>query len=62
MVSATATLGYQLSDNLMARLEYRHDVFDGRGSEGLLGSDFPAGAGFDDQRDIALVEVSYVFD
>jgi hypothetical protein len=63
VVSATATLGYKLTNSLLARLEYRHDHFDGRGAEDALGSDFPKhDANFDDQQDIGIVEVSYTFD
>ena len=54
------TLGCALTENLTARLEYRHDLFDVNGSEGGLG--FPKHDGFDDQQDLAIFEVAYTFD
>lgn len=63
MYSATVTLGHQLTDNMMARLEYRHDVFDQTGPEGAGGNDFPKhDLERDDQQDVGLVEFTYVFD
>jgi hypothetical protein len=71
MTSATATLGYKLTDNLLARLEYRHDTFD---SDGPDRSPFGASDGGvvpglsttansqEDQQDVGLIEVSYIFD
>jgi hypothetical protein len=59
--SGTVTLAHRLTDNLSARLEYRHDVVDG--SEGTDDAVFfKHGGGFDDQQDIGILEVNYRFD
>ena len=60
--SATGTLSHQLTDNLMARLEYRHDWVEVQGN--ALGEDvfFKHDGEFDDQQDIGILEVSYTFD
>lgn len=63
MTSATVTLGYHLTENLLARLEYRHDTFDGKGRENAFGADFGKhDFEFDDQQDIGILEVNYTFD
>jgi hypothetical protein len=59
--SATFTLAHALTDNVMARAEYRHDVFDARGGEGDTGF-AEANGDFEDQQDVGIVEVSYSFD
>lgn len=56
--SATATFGYQLSSNLKARLELRHDDLDTSPST----DPFPDGAGAEDDTDYAIFEMVYVFD
>jgi hypothetical protein len=62
-MSATLTLGHKVTPNVIARMEVRHDRFDGE--------DVPPGtvAGFaahdgdtDDSQNVGLVELSYVFD
>ena len=59
--SITGTLSHHLTDNLMARLEYRHDWVDGHGG---VDDDvfFKSDNSFDDQQDIGILEVSYTFD
>ena len=59
--SLTGTLSHQLTDNLMARLEYRHDWVDGHGvvDDNVF---FKSDASDDDQQDIGILEVSYTFD
>jgi len=58
--SATVTLARQVTQNLMARIEYRHDVVDGH--EGTSDKVFQASGDLDDQQDIGILEVSYTFD
>lgn len=66
-VTGTATLAYALTNNLMARLEYRHDVID---TDPADTSPFPqADRGFcgganvcEDQSDSTILEVVYSFD
>lgn len=64
VTSATITVGHMLTQNLHARLEFRHDTIDVVGSEGAVdGFTFPnADGAFDDQQDVGLLEVSYHFD
>ena len=63
MTSATLTIAHKLTDNLMARLEYRHDTIEGNGSDDTQGHTFPKhGGDFDKQLDMAVVEISYTFD
>jgi hypothetical protein len=57
----TVTLKHQLTDNLMARVEYRHDVVSGhRGTDDEVF--FKHDAKLDDQQDIGILEVNYSFD
>ena len=59
--SGTVTLRHQLTDNLLARLEYRHDYV--QGHDGTDDAVFNKhGADLDDTQDIGLLEVSYTFD
>ena len=67
--SGTITLGYKLTENLLARLEYRHDKFDTSPNQSPFGeSDHGAVPGFDttntdeDTQDVGLIQVSYIFD
>ena len=61
LTSGTVTLAHQLTDNLSARLEYRHDVVDG--SEGTDDEVFYKHSNnLDDQQDIGIFEVNYRFD
>jgi hypothetical protein len=71
MTSATATLGYKLTDNLLARLEYRHDTFDsdrpdrspfGASDSGPVPGLSTTANSQEDQQDVGLIEVSYIFD
>ncbi len=57
----TLTLGYRLTENLNARLEYRRDHFDIRGSRSGFGFTEDDG-GTDSARDIGIFEVAYTFD
>jgi hypothetical protein len=59
--SGTVTLGHKLGENLLARLEFRHDVLDVKGGEETAG--FPkSDATVDDQQDVGIVELTYMFD
>ena len=59
--SATATIAHQLTDNLTARLEYRHDRVDG--SDGTDDQVFFEGNGsFQRRQNVGLLEVNYRFD
>jgi hypothetical protein len=59
--SGTVTLAHRLTDNLSARLEYRHDRVDG--SQGTDDAVFyKSDNSFDDQQDIGILEVNYRFD
>jgi hypothetical protein len=59
--SATVTLGHKLTENVLARVEYRHDRLDVQGGED--GAGFPQhNAGTDDQQDVGIVELTYMFD
>jgi len=61
--SATATLGYQLTENLKARLEYRHDWVDGSDGGPVDVDFFPAHEMSTKERaDYTVFEVTYVFD
>ncbi len=57
----TLTLGYRLTENLNARLEYRRDYFDIRGSRGGHGF-LEDDGGTDNVRDLGIFEVAYTFD
>jgi hypothetical protein len=67
MMTATLTLTHRLTENLQARLEYRHETYDQTGPENGA---FPSqcddygkhDGGCDDTLDIAVFEVSYIFD
>jgi hypothetical protein len=64
-VSATATVGYRLTDHLMARLELRHDDADTDARGGLDPRPFPEDRnllGGESQATYGIFEVSYVFD
>jgi hypothetical protein len=59
--SATLTLARALTENLMARVEYRRDILDAEGGE--AGAGFAeANADFEDTQDVGIVEVTYSFD
>ena len=62
-VSATATLAYELTNNLTARVEFRHDVIDTDpiDLDPFLKSDSGA-LGREDQNDVGIIEVIYEFD
>jgi len=62
-VSATATLAYELTENLTARVEFRHDVIDTDpiDTSPFLNSDSGA-RGREDQNDVGIIEVVYQFD
>ncbi len=59
--SATLTLAHKLTENLMGRMELRHDVID---PEGPLGGSGPSehDNNVDAQQDVGIVEVTYSFD
>ncbi len=64
-ISATATLGYRLTQNLMARLELRHDDVDVDASGGPDVQPFPEDdnlLGGEDNDTYGIFEVSYVFE
>jgi hypothetical protein len=61
VVSATATLGYQLTDNLMARFEYRRNWWDSDPDTAIFTNADHATA-TDDDQDVGILEVSYTFD
>jgi hypothetical protein len=69
--SATVTANYQVTDNLLARFEYRHDDVDASPSGSILNEDgFCGGDGADgnpagscaSDRDIVMLDITYVFD
>jgi hypothetical protein len=60
--AGTVTLHHQLTDNLLARLEYRHDVVDVEGGGGVDNVFRKHDDNFDDQQDVGIIEVSYIFD
>ena len=63
--SATLTANYAITDNLTARLEYRHDDVDASPSGRILDDDgfcTAPGSGCADDRDIVLLDIAYVFD
>jgi hypothetical protein len=60
LYSGTVTLGCALTENMVARLEYRHDKFDTNGR--LRGLGFPKHGGTTGDQDLGLFEVSYTFD
>jgi hypothetical protein len=61
--TGTVTLAHKVTDNLLARLEYRHDVVDtnGPGPESDA-VEFKHDGDGDDQQDFGILEVSYTFD
>jgi hypothetical protein len=64
-LSATATLGYRLTDHLVARLELRHDDLDTDARGGVDPDVFPEDnnfAGSEEQATYGIFEVSYTFD
>jgi hypothetical protein len=67
----TVTLGYNLTDNLLARLEYRRDMWDarpdtrpfGKHDRGTVpGVGTASNTGGTDSQDVGIFEVSYIFD
>jgi hypothetical protein len=62
-MSGTVTLGHKLTPNLIARMEARHDRFDGDSVPAGTVAGFAADDGdTDDHQNVGLVELSYVFD
>jgi hypothetical protein len=59
--SATATLGYKLTDNLLTRLEVRYDSFD---TDDASDEIYPQGAfpGGSDDEVYGILNVAYIFD
>lgn len=63
VVSATATLAYQLTQNLMARVEYRRIWWDSDPDTDIFANENDVtGSPGDNDQDVGIVEVSYVFD
>ncbi len=60
--SATLTLAHKLTENLLGRMELRHDVIDPEGPLGTVGLSNKHDSNFDAQQDVGIVEVSYSFD
>ena len=67
---ATVTLGYRLTDNLLARLEYRRDWWDadpdtspfGQQARGAVAGVGTLANADTRTQDVGLIEVSYIFD
>lgn len=64
VATGTATLGYALTSNLMARVEYRHDHLTGTAGDPYPehGNGFCGSGSCEDDLDVAIVEVTYQFD
>jgi hypothetical protein len=63
VVSATATLAYQLTENLKARVEYRRNMWDSDPDTDVFSNENdPITLPSDNDQDVGIVEVSYVFD
>jgi hypothetical protein len=64
VVTATATLAYHLTENLMARIEYRRNWWDADPDTGLFynENDDQSVDPPEDDQDIGILEVSYIFD
>ncbi len=64
IATGTATLGYALTSNLIARVEYRHDHITGTGGRPFPKHDrgFCGGGSCTSDIDVGIVEVSDQFD
>jgi hypothetical protein len=64
MWTGTATVGYQFTSNLTARLEYRHDHISGTGGDPFQrsGDGFCLSGDCEDSLDVGIIEVFYQFD
>ncbi len=64
IATGTATLGYALTSNLIARVEYRHDHITGTGGRPFPKHDrgFCGSGSCTSDIDVGIVEVSYQFD
>jgi len=63
VTSVTATLAYELTENLKARVEYRRNMWDSDpGTDIFENENDVTGIPSDDDQDVGIVEVSYVFD
>ena len=64
LITGTATLGYSLTSNLTARLEYRHDHISGKGGRPFPehGDGYCTDGGCSSDINVGIVEVNYQFD
>lgn len=64
LATGTATLGYSLTSNLTARVEYRHDHISGKGGRPFPNHDdgFCGAGSCTSDIDVGIVEVNYQFD